>query len=58
MVKRALAKKRVPPEAFGEHRRAAFARTVQLTQKALAQLQAQGRTDVRQYCFGLSTSLT
>ena len=44
MVKRALAKKRVPPEAFGEHRRAAFARTVQLTQKALAQLQAQGRT--------------
>ncbi len=44
MAKTSFAKKRVPPAAFSEHRRTAFARTVQLTQKALAQLQAQGQT--------------
>jgi hypothetical protein len=44
MVKICSAKKRVPPEAFNQHRRAAFERTVQLTQKAIAQLQAQGQT--------------
>jgi hypothetical protein len=44
MTKTSFAKKHVPPAAFSEHRRTAFARTVQLTQKALAQLQAQGQT--------------
>lgn len=44
MSKTSFAKKHVPPVAFGEHRRTAFARTVQLTQKALTQLQAQGQT--------------
>jgi hypothetical protein len=44
MTKTSSTKKRVPPEAFSEHRRTAFARTVQLTQKAIAQLQAQGQT--------------
>jgi hypothetical protein len=44
MVKTLSTEKRVPPAAFREHRRTAFARTVQLTQKAIAQLQAQGQT--------------
>ncbi len=44
MGKASSAQKRVPPAAFGEHRRAAFARTIQLTQKAMAQLEAQGQT--------------
>jgi hypothetical protein len=44
MIKACSAKKRVPPEAFHQHRRAAFERTVQLTQKAIAKLQAQGQT--------------
>ena len=44
MIKTPSTQKRVPPAAFGEHRHAAFARTVQLTQKALAHLQAQGQT--------------
>ncbi len=43
MVKTSSAKKRVLPEAFSEHRRTAFERTVQLTQKAIAKLQAQGQ---------------
>lgn len=43
MTKTSSTKKRVPPEAFSEHRRTAFARTVQLTQKAITQLQAQGQ---------------
>ncbi|MBI5028992.1 MAG: hypothetical protein HZB51_00595 [Chloroflexi bacterium] len=43
MSKKVSAKKRVPPAAFGEHRHAAFERTVQLTQKAIAQLQTQGQ---------------
>jgi hypothetical protein len=44
MVNTYSAKKRVPPEAFDQHRRATFKRTVQLTQKAITQLQAQGQT--------------
>lgn len=44
MVKTVSAKKRVPPESFSQHRRTAFERTVQLTQKAIAQLHAQGQT--------------
>ena len=44
MIKTYSAKKRVPPEAFSQHRRAAFDRTVQLTHKAIAQLQAHGQT--------------
>lgn len=43
MVKICSAKKRVPPEAFNQHRRAAFERTVQLTEKAIAQLQSKGQ---------------
>ena len=43
MAKTCSAQKRVPPEAFREHRRTAFERTVQLTQKAIARLQAQGQ---------------
>ncbi len=41
MAKTSSVKKRVLPEAFREHRRAAFERTVELTQKALTKLQAQ-----------------
>lgn len=44
MVKISSAQKRVPPAAFSEHRHSAFVRTVQLTQKAIAKLQAQGQT--------------
>ena len=44
MVKTSSAKKRILPEAFSEHRRAAFERTVQLTQKGIAKLQAQRQT--------------
>ncbi len=44
MTKTSSTKKRVPPEAFREHRRTAFARTVQMTPKVIAQLQAQGQT--------------
>ena len=44
MAKASFTKKHVPPVAFSEHRRTAFERTVQLTQKAISQLQAQGKT--------------
>jgi hypothetical protein len=43
MAKRASIPPRVPPEAFRQHRQVEFERTVQLTQKAIAQLNAQGR---------------
>jgi hypothetical protein len=43
MAKTSFTKKHIPPVAFSEHRRTAFARTVQLTQKALSQLHAQGK---------------
>jgi len=44
MVKTSTTQKRILPEAFSQHRRAAFDRSVRLTQKAIAQLQAQGQT--------------
>ncbi len=44
MTKTSSTPKRVPPAAFSRHRRAAFERTVELTHKAIAQLQAQGQT--------------
>lgn len=44
MAKTSSTQKRVPPAAFSEHRRTAFARTVQLTQKGIAKLQAERRT--------------
>jgi hypothetical protein len=44
MAKMSFAKKRVLPEAFREHRRAEFERTIQLTQKAITKLQVQSQT--------------
>lgn len=44
MTKTSSVEKRVPPKAFAEHSRVGFERTVQLTQKAIVKLQAQGQT--------------